>query len=183
MSRRSKEFPESGSRSLDHPAYWTIYASVDHVTPGSRGGDWLDPENLATACRLCEYQKSDQLLTELHWELLAPVANLSYNFVATVRDLDSGGHAMLKIGVPNPELASEMAALAHYAGIGACQLLKADPALGALLLEHIQPGHTLNTVADDEEATRIAARVMAALTGGPDGWSAGQRSHLRQDLP
>ncbi len=69
-----KEFPEAGSRALDHPAYWTIYATVDHVNPGSRGGDWLDPKNLATACRLCQYQKKDHLLSELHRELLAPVA-------------------------------------------------------------------------------------------------------------
>jgi streptomycin 6-kinase len=84
---------------------------------------------------------------------------LSYNYVCAVTRGD-GSPAVLKIGVPNPELTSEISALRLYTGIGACQLIEFDSAQGMLLLERLLPGIMLSTLANDDEATKIAAQVM-----------------------
>ena len=73
------------------------------------------------------------------------------------------GNVVLKLGAPNRELTSEISALRHYAGHGACRLLDADPEKGMLLLEHLQPGDMLSELEDDEQATDIAADVMSQL--------------------
>ena len=70
---------------------------------------------------------------------------------------------VLKFGVPNKELKSEIAALRFYNGRGACRLLDADADKGILLLERLQPGMMLSTLEDDERATRIAADVILKL--------------------
>ena len=98
--------------------------------------------------------------------LLPPFDNLTYNYVAPAARAD-GSEAVLKLGVPNPELLSEMEALRHYDGRGSVRLLAADEEWGALLLERLRPGATLVTEEDDEAATRIAAGVMAQLWRPP----------------
>jgi streptomycin 6-kinase len=95
-----------------------------------------------------------------------PFPNLSYNYVAPATRGD-GAPVVLKLGVPNPELASEAAALRWYAGAGAVRLLDDDPAVGALLLERLLPGAPLLDLADDAAATAIAADVMRALWRPP----------------
>lgn len=98
--------------------------------------------------------------------LLPPFDKLSYNYVApAVRA--GGGEAILKVGVPNPELSSEIDALRHCDGRGSVRLLAADKSWGALLLERLRPGAMLVTVEDDEAATRIAAGVMQQLWRPP----------------
>ena len=122
------------------------------------------------------------------WGLMdiQPVSNLSYNFVALAQLRPESGVSrrwlqsqpaptsgpgealqaesmILKLGVPNRELTSEIAALRFYNGHGACRLLEADPEKGMLLLEHLQPGQMLSTLEDDEQATRIAGEVMSQL--------------------
>ena len=87
---------------------------------------------------------------------------LSFNYVCTVTRMD-GSPAVLKIGVPNSELTSEMNTLRVYAGKGACRLLDAASERGMLLLERLQPGTMLATLEDDERATEIAADVMQAI--------------------
>ncbi|MCB8982934.1 MAG: phosphotransferase [Ardenticatenaceae bacterium] len=87
---------------------------------------------------------------------------LSYNYVAPATRAD-GTPVVLKVGYPNPELLSEMAALRVYNGRGVCRLLAADEAQGAFLLERVLPGVTLDTLPDDDEATVIAAQVMQQL--------------------
>jgi streptomycin 6-kinase len=94
------------------------------------------------------------------------VEELSYNFVAFARRAD-GGDVILKIGVPNPELDSEIAALQVYDGRGAARLLAVDEERSAMLLERLRPGVPLARLGDDEDATRIAARVMRALWRRP----------------
>jgi streptomycin 6-kinase len=74
-----------------------------------------------------------------------------------------GTEAVLKIGVPNPELTTEIADLTCFEGRGAVRLLAADLGRGALLLERLRPGTTLRDAPDDDEATRAAARVMRRL--------------------
>ncbi len=90
-----------------------------------------------------------------------PVPNLSYNFVAFAKRKDD--KVALKIGVPNRELTSEMAALRLFDGKGACRLMDCDEEKGFLLLERLQPGVMLSTLEDDEEATHIAADVMLKI--------------------
>jgi streptomycin 6-kinase len=76
-----------------------------------------------------------------------------------------GTEAVLKLGVPNRELRSEIEALALYRGIGCAQLLEADAEGGAILLERLRPGDSLRTLAfeDDVAATAIMADVMRSL--------------------
>jgi len=93
-----------------------------------------------------------------------PAPTLSYNFVAFA---DRGGDKVaLKIGVPNRELKSEMAALRLFNGEGACHLIDSDEEKGFLLLERLRPGMMLSMLEDDEEATHVAAELMHKI------WSA-----------
>ncbi len=119
---------------------------------GATGAGWLS--ELPTLIAECA----------VRWSLtvMPPFERLSYNYVAPVVRAD-GADVVLKIGVPNPELLAEIAALRIFDGHGIVQLLDADPALGALLLERLKPGATLLTIADDEQATHIAAQVMRQL--------------------
>lgn len=115
------------------------------------------------------------------WELtdVQPVPNLSYNFVAYAHRFPSSsgggsrgeGEIILKLGIPQKELTSEIAALRHYNGCGACRLLDADVGKGMFLLERLQPGHLLAMLEDDEHATRIAAVLMKNLWEGSNDFS------------
>ncbi len=94
------------------------------------------------------------------WELtIGEPFLLSYNYVCAVRCRD-GTEAVLKIGVPNRELTSEINTLRVYGGEGACRLYEADPERGMLLLERLMPGEMLARMDDDDRATAIAADVM-----------------------
>jgi streptomycin 6-kinase len=101
---------------------------------------------------------------ERRWSLkvLPPFTNLSYNYVAPAIRSD-GIDVVLKVGVPNPELRSEIEALRLFDGHGIVQLLDADRDQGVLLLERLKPGITLSSLTDDEKATSIAAQVMRQL--------------------
>ena len=116
------------------------------------GEVWL--QNLPALITSCEERWSIRALP--------PFPNLSYNYAAPAIRAD-GGQAVLKLGVPNPELTSEIEALRLYDGHGIAQLLEGDAAQGALLLERLQPGTTLVSMDDDEQATVIAAGVMRQL--------------------
>jgi len=101
---------------------------------------------------------------EHRWSItvMSPFANLSYNYVAPAVRSD-GTNVILKLGMPHPELRTEIAALRIYDGRGSARLLDADPEQGALLLERLMPGTLLSSLDDDEEATAIAAKVMRQL--------------------
>ena len=101
-----------------------------------------------------------------------PVSNLSFNFVAfanrpstalTIGRSAQDERVVLKIGVRNDELISEMAAMRLFAGDGACRLIDSDEERGFLLLERLTPGVMLSTLEDDEQATHIAAEVMQKI--------------------
>jgi streptomycin 6-kinase len=119
---------------------------------GERGRQWLD--QLPALLAECEQR----------WRLtaLSPFSTLSYNYAAPAIRAD-GAAVVLKLGVPNPELSTEIEALRIYAGRGICRLLEAAPDQGVMLLERLQPGAMLTTVIDDEQATAIAAQVMRQL--------------------
>jgi streptomycin 6-kinase len=74
-----------------------------------------------------------------------------------------GGQAVLKLNFPEEESAYEADALTHWRGEGAVRLLEVDRKRNALLIEHAGPGTSLWEVEDDEEATVIAASVLARL--------------------
>jgi streptomycin 6-kinase len=121
---------------------------------GDAGRAWLEHlPDLVTEC-------------ERRWSLSVgpPLENLSYNYIAPAMRAD-GTEVVLKLGYPHPELTSEIEALSIYDGRGSVRLLDADLDRGALLLERLRPGTLLlhTSVIDDDEATRIAARVMRRL--------------------
>lgn len=101
---------------------------------------------------------------------------LSCNYVCAAKSAD-GMDVVLKVGVPNPELTSEIEALRLYdipsvtlrAGVpvgygrGAVRLIDSDAEKGLLLEERLQPGTMLLEVPDDAQATEIAAGVMRSL--------------------
>ena len=100
-----------------------------------------------------------------------PFPGLTYNYVAPATRRD-GAVAVLKLGVPNPELRSEAATLRLDGGRGYARLLEADEQVAALLLERVIPGTALVELADDDEATRVAASVMKRIwRRAPDGSS------------
>lgn len=134
---------------------------------GEEGREWLTqlPDLIAHASERWG-------LTEMQ-----SVPNLSYNFVAfakreNVTLSEAKGLApssvtsqdvVLKIGVPNNELKSEMAALGLFNGNGACPILDCDEERGFFLLERLKPGTMLAELEDDDERTHIAAEVMQKL--------------------
>jgi len=123
--------------------------NITQAFPNS--ADWLAelPSILAAASR--------------RWDLtLGEPFLLSYNYVCAA-DRADGTPAVLKIGVPNHELTSEINTLRVYDGQGACRLLEADAEAGMLLLERLKPGTMLTTLEDDEKATEIAADVMGNI--------------------
>ncbi|MDT7809777.1 MAG: streptomycin 6-kinase [Acidobacteriota bacterium] len=91
-------------------------------------------------------------------------APLSYNYAAPA-EASSGERLVLKIGVPIPELISEIEALRLFGGRGAVRLVDFDTKDGVLLLERLEPGTQLTMLCetDDAAATSAAARVMQKL--------------------
>ena len=98
-----------------------------------------------------------------HWGLteVEPASNLSYNFVAFAKR--GPEQVVLKMGVPNRELKSEIAALRLFGGEGACRLIDYEEEKYWMLLERLKPGGMLSTLEDDEEATHIAAEVVQKI--------------------
>jgi streptomycin 6-kinase len=100
---------------------------------------------------------------EVGWKIKVgdPYA-LSFNYVAPAQTAD-GQSVVLKLGVPSPQLVRERRALQSYAGTAAVRLLDFDVDRGMMLLERIEPGYTLASLADDEKTTRVAAQMMREL--------------------
>ena len=118
---------------------------------GERGVQWL--RGLPDLIADCEGR----------WDLrvLAPF-ELSYNYVTPAVRSD-GMPVILKLGVPNPELTSEIQALQCFDGRGAARLLEGYPEEGIVLLERLLPGRPLEHLDDDRQATSIAAQLMRRL--------------------
>src|ERR1043166_7925758 len=109
------------------------------------------------------------------WSLtdVQPSPDLSYNFVAFANRGASTAwrfqrhsaqrDVVLKMGVPNREFLSEIAALRLFNAEGACKLIDYDEEKYWMLLERLRPGVMLAMLEDDEEATHIAADVMPKI--------------------
>jgi len=119
---------------------------------GATGEEWL-----VRLPRLLDAAMAKWRLTD---HQLSPV--ISYNYLCFAESPDYGPVA-LKIGVPNPELDTEIEALIRYASRNVCRCHEADIELGAMLLERLSPGDDLTTVPDSAERIRIAAQLAAAL--------------------
>jgi len=119
---------------------------------GDRGGDWLG------GLRALIAETADRWSLKLD----RPFTNLSVNYVAPATRAD-GTQVVLKAGVPNKEIFTEVDALKIFNGNGAVKLLESDPGRGVMLLERLLPGTSLLELDDDAEATRIAAGVMRKL--------------------
>ncbi len=93
-----------------------------------------------------------------------PFPALSYNYAAPAEGA-RGERLVLMVGVPAPELLSEVEALRLFDGRGAARLIDADEERGALLLERVEPGAQLVALCerDDEAATSAAASLMKRL--------------------
>jgi streptomycin 6-kinase len=95
-------------------------------------------------------------------EVLPPFRPRTFSHAAPAIRGD-GAEVVLKLGVPSPELLTEIDALRLFDGRGSVRLLDADPEWGVLLLERLRPGASLAGEEDDRRATSIAARVMRRL--------------------
>ncbi len=118
---------------------------------GEAGQKWLD----ALPMLLSEVEERWDLTLE------APFENLSYNYAVSVRCAD-GSSAVIKVGFPNDELRSEIAALRHFDGQGVVHLIDADEENCAMLLEQVFPGETLWRM-EDEQATAHLLEMMPKL--------------------
>lgn len=119
---------------------------------GKKAQTWLEslPDLLA------------QLAREWQFTIESEFPNLSYNYALKVC-LENGERAVLKCGVPNRELTTEIAALKHLNGKAAIRLLKADAELGAMLLEEAMPGKTLSKINNEDNTVSIFSSLMTAL--------------------
>ncbi|MDP3559030.1 MAG: aminoglycoside phosphotransferase family protein [Legionellaceae bacterium] len=104
-----------------------------------------------------------ELLSKEHeLTLLSPFQGLSFNYVQPVIGPNQEAW-VLKCGVPNDELTSEVAALRHYDGIGAVRLINADVDAGWMLVERCVPGCCLVDLSDEKQTIAIAVSVMHRL--------------------
>ena len=121
---------------------------------GESGRQWVD--RLPALVEACARR----------WSLtVGPPFPLSYSYVAPATRAD-GSPAVVKLGVPGVrELATGAEALRLAGGDGLVRLLDADLAVGALLLERVEPGDRLAVVAakDDQAATAVLVDVMRRI--------------------
>jgi streptomycin 6-kinase len=101
-----------------------------------------------------------------------PFSPLTYNYAAPA-EAPGGERLVLKLGVPVPELLTEIEALRVFAGRGAARLFESDAGRGVLLLERLEPGTQLVALCevDDGAATAAAGSVMRKL------WRAAPDAH------
>ncbi|HEX5414910.1 MAG TPA: aminoglycoside phosphotransferase family protein [Chloroflexota bacterium] len=93
-----------------------------------------------------------------------PFPAVRINYVVPAWRAD-GTACVFKVSRHLGDTRNEGAALRLWDGDGAARLLAAEPDLGALLIERVEPGTLLAEVAaaDDDAATRIAADVLRRI--------------------
>jgi streptomycin 6-kinase len=131
---------------------------------GDAGRDWL--ERLPGTAR--------EITDRWRLTLLPPFSTGFVDYVAPVRRAD-GSSAVLKLCYVDAEFLSGVAALRAFAGRDAVRLFDADLAAGALLLERLEPGLPLSTLADESSQMRTAALLRM------DDWLA--QANLPSSLP
>ncbi|WP_137789369.1 aminoglycoside phosphotransferase family protein [Bacillus sp. E(2018)] len=88
--------------------------------------------------------------------------NLSYNFVAPATRSDDC-EVVLKVVIDQKEFETELRALQLLSSENTVKVLAFEKERGMMLLERIQPGHTLAEIENDDKATILAANVMKKL--------------------
>ncbi|MET9417307.1 aminoglycoside phosphotransferase family protein [Streptomyces klenkii] len=79
--------------------------------------------------------------------------------VVLVHGADGTG-AVLKLEKPGGDVTLEQAALAHWNGLGAARVLRAEPEAGALLLERLRPGVSLRSLAEQKAVLEATATLQ-----------------------
>jgi streptomycin 6-kinase len=119
---------------------------------GESGAAWLEsiPDLIA------EFEK--------RWSItVGDPFNLSYNYVAPAT-LSSGDQAVIKIGFPgDAEFKTEIDALRICDGDGMVRLYQADEERSVILIEKLDPGVPVSSLADDKLATRILASTLKRI--------------------
>ncbi len=126
------------------------FAASTVAREGRAGEAWIAalPERILELCR--------------RWELV-PDGSLLHGYVAVVlpvrrRDVP----LMLKVSWIDRSSEHEILALRAWAGRGAVRLMEADEADGAMLLERLDPGHSLERAPLDE-AVAVAGELLRRL--------------------
>lgn len=122
---------------------------------GELGKQWLEhlPEKLKVICK--------------KWGLTIEggPSNLSYNYVAYVRD-EMNRSLVLKVGIPGYDFLNEIQATQQFQGVGFVKLDKFDSQLGSILLERLEPGRMLKEV-EKESQVDIYLEVWNKLNRQP----------------
>ncbi|MDQ0583808.1 aminoglycoside phosphotransferase family protein [Streptomyces rishiriensis] len=90
------------------------------------------------------------------------------SLVVLVRRAD-GTPAVLKLAPPRFRPEAERAALAHWDGLGAVQLLEGPPTAGALLLERLHPDVSVRSLAEAKALLEAAGTVRRLWVEPPAG--------------
>lgn len=90
------------------------------------------------------------------------------SLVVLVR-LPDGAPAVLKLAPPRARPESERAALAHWSGLGAVQLLESDADDGALLLERLHPDVSVRSLPEARALLEAAGTLRRLWVRPPDG--------------
>ncbi|MET8766740.1 aminoglycoside phosphotransferase family protein [Streptomyces sp. NPDC004658] len=90
------------------------------------------------------------------------------SLVVLVRRAD-GTPAVLKLAPPRARPESERAALAHWGGLGAVQLLEAEAEDGALLLERLHPDVSVRSLPEARALLEAAGTLRRLWVAPPDG--------------
>jgi streptomycin 6-kinase len=116
------------------------------------GEEWL--KKLPSIIQYCETK----------WKLkINKPFSLSINYVA-LATMNDGREVVVKICIPGKGFQDELVVLQLFNGQGMVKLIDFEIENGILILEKLSPGNTLGDVPDDEEACRIAAKVIRKLT-------------------
>jgi streptomycin 6-kinase len=104
---------------------------------------------------------------------LEPAGDPMWGYVSVVWPVrgPGGEQWVLKVGEDDPRNRVEGAVLLAWQGRGAVEVVRHDPATGALLLEALDPARDLESVPDEPEATALVGGFIASFkrVGAPDG--------------
>jgi streptomycin 6-kinase len=123
------------------------------------GDDWLE--------KLPEAARHAVALRELTVERVQVPGGRS-SLVVLVRRSD-GTPAVLKLAPPRARPESERAALAHWGGLGAVQLLEDESADGALLLERLHPDVSVRSLPEAKALLEAAGTLRRLWVAPPEG--------------
>jgi streptomycin 6-kinase len=128
------------------------------------------PEGDAWLAQLPETVRQAVALRELTVERVQVPGGRS-SLVLLVRRAD-GTPAVLKLAPPRSRPEAERAALAHWGGRGAVQLLEADPAQGVLLLERLHPDVSVRSLPEAKALLEAAGTLRRLWVEPPSGAAA-----------